>query len=337
MAQPNFWENSKQAKKIVQKLKDEKNVVEPCESIWKELIDLKELIELVEEKDTCSLEELKLDLETLDKRIEKLEFQLLLCGEHDKNNTIVNIHAGAGGAESCDWAGMLFRMYSRWAGSKNYEVKTIDFLPGDGTGVKNATFLVVGNYAYGHLKAERGVHRLVRISPFDTNRRRHTSFASVDVLPDIEEEGEIKILPQDLKIDTYRASGPGGQHVNVTDSAVRITHIQTGIVVQCQNDRSQHKNKAMAMKVLKSKLYELESKERIKKLEELNEQKQEIAWGSQIRSYILHPYTMIKDHRTNLEVGNASAVLDGDIDEFIESYLKSEIRRQKTEVRGQRT
>ncbi len=245
-----------------------------------------------------------------------------LSAEHDKNNAIVAIHAGAGGTESCDWAQMLIRMYTRWAEAKNYNIEVLNILPGEEAGIKNATFLIKGDYAYGYLKAEKGVHRLVRISPFDSNKRRHTSFVLIEVMPEVEDI-DVVVDDKDLKIDTYRSSGAGGQHVNVTDSAIRITHLPSGTVVECQNERSQHKNKAIAMKILRAKLYELEKQKREEKIDQMRV-KGDIGWGYQIRSYVLHPYTMVKDHRTNLEVGNAQGVLDGNIDGFIEAFLKKQ-------------
>ena len=258
------------------------------------------------------------------KEVEEIEFRHMLNGEHDINSAFVNINAGAGGTEAQDWVEMLLRMYLRWTEKKNFKTEIIEILTGDEAGIKNVTFSVVGDYSYGYLKAEVGIHRLVRISPFDAGKRRHTSFASVFVYPDIEDEIVVEIDESDLRIDTFRSSGAGGQHVNKTDSAVRITHLPTGIVAQCQNERSQHKNKAMAMKVLKARLYEHQQKEQAKKMEELHSTKKQIAWGSQIRSYIMQPYRMVKDHRTNKEVGNVEAVLNGDIDEFIKKYLISQ-------------
>ncbi len=251
------------------------------------------------------------------------ELKLMLGSEQDSMNAIMTIHAGAGGTEAQDWAEMLLRMYLRWSERKGFSTTIIDYQPGDEAGVKSVSLTIEGEYAYGYAKAEIGIHRLVRISPFDSGARRHTSFASVFVYPEVDDEITIEIDDNDLRIDTYRSTGAGGQHVNKTDSAVRITHLPTGIVVQCQNERSQHKNKAMAMKFLKSRLYEIEIQEQKKKIDELNKTKKEIAWGSQIRSYILHPYKLVKDHRTNLETGNPNRVLDGDIDDFIEAYLLS--------------
>ena len=273
------------------------------------------------------IEDLLKDSETLNQDIESLEFKVFLSAENDIKPAILSIHAGAGGTEACDWVTMLLRMYTRWAEKKGYTIETVDFLPGEETGIKNITTIISGDYAYGYLKNEIGVHRLVRISPFDANRRRHTSFASVDVIPEMEEEIEIDIEENDLKIDTFRAGGPGGQHVNVTDSAVRITHLPSGIVVQCQSERSQYKNKQTALKVLKSRLYESYQQERLKKLEEGWDEKKDIAWGSQIRSYILQPYCLVKDHRTGLEAGNVQAVMDGEIDPFIFAELKRQKKK----------
>lgn len=262
------------------------------------------------------------DAKGLQQEMKKLEFKCLLGGEVDRCSAILSVNAGAGGTESCDWTSMILRMYLRWAEEHGHAVEIIDQLPGEEAGIKNATIIIRGPYVYGYLKAEVGVHRLVRISPFDSNKRRHTSFASVDVLPDVDKDINIEINEGDLKIDTYRASGAGGQHVNVTDSAVRITHIPTGTVVQCQKERSQHKNKSTAMKVLRAKLYERERREKEEKIMQAHGNKKKIEWGSQIRSYVLHPYKMVKDHRTAEETSSADKVLDGDLDGFIEAYLK---------------
>ena len=268
-------------------------------------------------------DEVEGNLAALIKDVEDSEFRHMLQGEHDINSAFVSINAGAGGTEAQDWVEMLLRMYLRWAEKKGFTTDIIEILAGDEAGIKNVTFSVVGDYSYGYLKAEAGIHRLVRISPYDAGKRRHTSFASVFLYPDIEDEIVVDIAESDLRIDTYRASGAGGQHVNKTDSAVRITHLPTGIVAQCQNERSQHKNKDMAMKVLKARLYELQQEEQSKKIEELHSNKKQIAWGSQIRSYVMQPYRLVKDHRTNTETGNVDAVLDGDIDPFITAYLIS--------------
>jgi len=278
------------------------------------------LLELTEEGENVDQEIIQ-SLDSFEKDFEEANLQTLFFEEDDIRNAILTIHPGAGGTESQDWAQMLLRMYMRYAERKDYKAEILDYLPGEEAGLKSVTVRVQGDYAYGHLSQESGVHRLVRISPFDANKRRHTSFAAVFVYPEVEEDIEVEINPEDLRIDTFRASGRGGQHVNVTDSAVRITHIPTGIVVQCQNERSQHKNKASAMKVLKAKLYELEKKAKLEKLEKLEDAKSEIAWGNQIRSYVLHPYRMIKDLRTGEETGDTERILDGEIDEFIKSNL----------------
>ena len=322
MANPDFWSNMDKAQEISKELKGFKNIVGLWHNMNNEIIDLKELLSITAEVDSESIKQLENDIDKLQSSLNKLEIARLLGGEHDKNNAIVSIHAGAGGTESCDWAQMLLRMYLRWAENKGYSSQMVDLQPGEEVGIKSATLMFKGEYVYGYLKAERGVHRLVRISPFDSNKRRHTSFASVDAIPEITEEIDIEINPSDLRIDTYRSSGAGGQHVNVTDSAVRITHIPSNIIVQCQNERSQHQNKATALKILKAKLYEQEREKHEQELAKHYGGKNEIAWGSQIRSYVLHPYNMIKDHRTNEETSNTTAVLDGDIDVFIEAFLK---------------
>jgi peptide chain release factor 2 len=324
MIKPGFWENQKEATKVVSELKGLKSTLSPWQQVKARYQELKEISQIIKDTDKDLGQELNAGLEDLLKQLAHLEFQALLNERFDRNNAILSINAGAGGTEACDWAQMLFRMYSRWAQSyKGYKVKTLDALFGEESGIKNITFLIEGDYAYGFLKSERGVHRLVRISPFDANKRRHTSFASVDVIPEVEEDMDIRIEEKDLRIETFRSSGPGGQHMQMTDSAVRITHIPSGLVAQCQNDRSQYKNKQAALKILKSRLYEMERK---KKEQQLQKQfagaKQKIEWGSQIRSYIMHPYTMVKDHRSNYESGNVGAVLDGDLDAFIEAYLK---------------
>jgi len=263
-------------------------------------------------------------VQQIEGQVGDFELSRLLGGEHDAGNAIVEIHPGAGGLEAQDWAEMLLRMYLRWCERRGFRVELLEHQPGEGAGLKSATFTVTGPYAYGYAKAEAGIHRLVRISPFDANARRHTSFASVFVFPDIEEDIEVEIREEDLRVDTYRSSGAGGQHVNKTDSAVRLTHLPTGIVVACQNERSQHKNKSMAMKILRARLYELEKRRQEEKMAELTKGKTDIGFGHQIRSYVLHPYRMVKDHRTNTEVGNADAVLDGDLDAFIDAYLRQQ-------------
>lgn len=322
MARPNFWDDNKKANEIISSLKGLKSIVEPYIDIEKQVQDLEGLVGIIEETDEKSIQHLKEDLVRLDGMLRGLEFKTLLGEEVDKAGAILSINSGAGGTEACDWAAMLLRMYSKWAASKDFKVQQIDFLSGEEAGLKNVMIIIRGDYAYGYLKGESGVHRLVRISPFDSNKRRHTSFASVDVIPEIADDIKIDIKEADLKIDTYRAGGAGGQHVNKTDSAVRITHIPTGIIVQCQNERSQHKNKSVAMKILAARLYDLERKKKEAEIAKQYAAKQKIEWGSQIRSYVLHPYSMVKDHRTEHEMGNASGALDGDIDEFIEAYLK---------------
>lgn len=312
----------------IKELQREKNklleILTPFEALSEKVNYLNEAIVIAqsEEEGEILLQELEREFNQVNRKIEELEISLLLSGEHDKSNAIVSIHPGAGGTESQDWAQMLMRMYLRWAEKRGYKVQIIDLQAGEEAGIKDVTFTVEGPFAYGYLKAEAGVHRLVRISPFDANKRRHTSFAAVHVCPEIEDNVQVEIKEDDLRIDTFRASGAGGQHVNKVSSAVRIVHIPTGITVTCQSERSQHRNRELAMKILRSKLYSLIEKEKEEKLKALTGDKKNIAWGSQIRSYILHPYRMIKDHRTDLEVFNVDQVLDGDIDVFIESYLK---------------
>jgi len=318
MTSSDFWKNPHLSSKIMEEFKSLKKEVEEIKEMEKRVKEIEELAEL---EDISLEEEIKKELQKLEKEIEKIRLRTLFSEEFDKNNAIVEINAGAGGTEACDWVAMLFRMYFRWAEDKNFKVRILDELKGEEAGIKNITFLVEGEFAYGLLKAEKGVHRLVRISPFDANRRRHTSFASVNVLPEIVDE-KIEINPDDLKIETFRASGHGGQHVNRTDSAVRITHIPTGIVVSCQNERSQYQNRQTALKILQAKLYALYEEEKKKKMEELGGEKKKIEWGSQIRSYILHPYLLVKDHRTQVESYSAYEILDGKIDEFIYQYLK---------------
>jgi len=325
IAGPDFWNDAAQARKVTKERKAVESVLTTWERLEKNLEDCDVLLELAaeDEEDEDLESELKRHIEQLETSIQDLEFKKMLSGENDFNDAIVSINAGAGGTEAQDWANMLLRMYLRWAERKDFSTNIIDILAGEEAGIKNVTFTVSGDYASGFLKAEIGIHRLVRISPFDAGARRHTSFASVFVYPDIEDDIEIDVDEKDLRIDTYRSSGAGGQHVNKTDSAVRITHKPSGIVVQCQNERSQHMNRATAMKILKARLYELEMEEREKELGKLHESKKQIAWGNQIRSYVLQPYRMVKDHRTGSEMGNVDAVLDGQIDTFIEAYLMS--------------
>ncbi len=317
-----FWADPSAAQKILKEQRALKEVVDQLEGLRREVEDLTVLLELLkEEGDQESLREMEISLRSLEERIAALELTTVLAGEYDRGNAILSINPGAGGTESQDWAQMLLRMYLRWTEARGYRAEVIDLLPADEAGIKSATVTVTGPYAYGRLKAEMGVHRLVRISPFDAGRRRHTSFASVFVYPEIDEEIEVTIDEKDLRIDTFRSSGAGGQHVNVTDSAVRITHLPTGIVVSCQNERSQHKNRAMAMKVLRARLYDHYRREQDKEMAKLEGEKKDIAWGSQIRSYVLAPYQLVKDHRTGLETGNVEKVLDGDLDPFIDAYL----------------
>ncbi|NPV53637.1 MAG: peptide chain release factor 2 [Firmicutes bacterium] len=323
MGGPGFWDDPESAQKVLQSASSLKASVETWEKVNAHAEDLGVLLELgIEEGDESVGEEVEEGLKDLARQVERLELSTLLGGEYDGNNAILAIHPGAGGTESQDWASMLLRMYLRWAERQGYKTEIVDFLPGEEAGVKSVTVLISGRNAYGYLKAEKGVHRLVRISPFDANARRHTSFASVDVMPEIDDAIDIDIKPEDLKIDTFRAGGAGGQYVNKTESAIRITHIPTGIVVQCQNERSQHSNRLMAMKILRAKLFEHYREEENKKLAELRGEQREIAWGSQIRSYVFHPYNMVKDHRTGVEVGNIQAVMDGELEVFIEAYLR---------------
>ena len=318
-----FWQDTKQSNKVLAKIKSIKNKVNEYRKIENEIQNLNELTELTNvEPDEEIAKDIIKSTKTLEQEVEKLEIATLLSGKYDANNAIVTIHPGAGGTESQDWAEMLYRMYTRWADKNGYTVTELDYLEGEEAGIKSVTFEIIGEYAYGYMKGEMGVHRLVRISPFDSGGRRHTSFASVEVLPEITDDIEIDINPDDLRIDTYRASGAGGQHINKTSSAVRITHIPTNIVVACQSERSQIQNRETAMRMLKSKLLDLKEKEHKEKIEDLKGEQREIAWGSQIRSYVFCPYTMVKDHRTNYEVGNVEAVMDGKIDDFMESYLK---------------
>ena len=307
---------------MIQELKRLKSQINPFLGLKREQKDLGGLLAITEESDAESLRHLEEESATLAKKIELLEFQKLLSGPTDPNSAILSINAGAGGTESCDWASMLLRMYTRWSEDQGYKVQMVDVLPGEEAGIKNVTLLIEGDFVYGYLKSENGVHRLVRISPFDSNKRRHTSFASVEVIPEVEDDIKIEVKEQDIRVDVFRSSGKGGQGVNTTDSAVRITHLATGIVVQCQNERSQIKNKATAIKVLKSRLFEVEMNKREAAQQQSYSQKQEIAWGSQIRSYVLHPYNMVKDHRTDYETSNATAVLDGKITEFLEAFLR---------------
>ena len=322
ISDPVFWENPEDSQKeLLQRRSQIEESLRRAEELRKSLGDSEVLIELLDEGEEVT-SDLEAELSELDKNLSETELKTLLSGPQDRNDSIVTIHPGAGGTESQDWAEMLLRMYLRWSEGHGYKHEITDYQVGEEAGIKSVTFLVKGEFVYGYLSGEIGVHRLVRISPFDAASRRHTSFASVFVTPEIEEEVDIVVDDKDLRIDTYRSSGAGGQHVNVTDSAVRITHRPSGIVVQCQNERSQHRNKATALKILKSRLYEAEIEKKRKELDQLEEGKADIAWGSQIRSYVLHPYRMVKDHRTQLEIGDVDSVLNGDVDPFISEYLK---------------
>lgn len=322
--QADFWSEPEKARDVLKEKNDLEEVIKSLNGKKETIKELTMLFEMAqEEDDESTLRDIGEDLNELESSVRSDEFKLMLGSEEDAGNAILVIHAGAGGTEAQDWGEMLLRMYLRWAERRNYSTEIIDFQAGDEAGIKSVTMTINGRYSYGYAKAEVGIHRLVRISPFDTGGRRHTSFASVFVYPEISDDVLVELDENDIRIDTYRASGAGGQHVNKTDSAIRITHFPTGIVVQCQNERSQHKNKAMALKVLKSRLYEMKLREKNEMKEEMNKGKKQIAWGSQIRSYVLHPYKMIKDHRTGMEVGNVDRVLDGDIDDLIEAYLMS--------------
>jgi peptide chain release factor 2 len=318
-----FWDDIDNAQRVSQKLKNSKESIKEYEDLKQSIDDLEVMVDLIEEEEEYALlKDIKCNMQKTKKRLDDLKLSTLLNGQYDRNNAILSIHSGAGGLEAQDWAEMLLRMYKRWADRKGFQVDTLDVLPDTEGGIKSVTLLIKGINAYGYLKSEKGVHRLVRISPFDASGRRHTSFASVDVFPDLDESVNIEINPSDLKIDTYRSSGAGGQYVNTTDSAVRITHIPTGVVVQCQNERSQHSNRVTAMRMLSAKLIQLKEEEQKERIEDLQGKYTQIAWGSQIRSYIFHPYSMVKDHRTNLDVGDVDSVMNGNIDMFINEYLK---------------
>ena len=326
--QTDFWSDSSKSSVVLKEIKILKDKLDKYKKVSTLHDDTLVLIDLGnEENDEEIVSEVKQNIKELTKEIEKLEIENLLAGKNDQNNAIITIHPGAGGTEAQDWAEMLYRMYTMWSEKSGYKVEELDYLEGDGAGIKSVTFSVNGANAYGYLKGENGVHRLVRISPFDAGGRRHTSFASVEVIPEIDDNIEIEIDPNDLKVDTYRSSGAGGQHVNKTESAIRITHIPTNIIVSCQTQRSQIQNRETAMKMLMSKLFELKEKENKEKIEDLKGIQREIAWGSQIRSYVFCPYTMVKDHRTNFETGNVQAVMDGELDDFIDAYLKMNMNK----------
>lgn len=332
MQKAGFWDDLARAQKVSADLKNIQNKLSTYYGIRDKVEEIELMLQLIEEEeDEGYISELKsLERETGDE-IEKFRITTLLSGEYDRNNAILTIHAGAGGTEAQDWAEMLMRMYTRWAEKSQFKVQVLDILSDTEAGIKSVTLLIQGEYAYGYLKSEKGVHRLVRISPFDSSNRRHTSFASADIMPELDDDIEIDINPADLKIDTFRSSGAGGQHVNTTDSAVRITHVPTGVVVSCQNERSQHKNKATAMKMLMAKLVEIKETENKEKIEDIQGNYNQIAWGSQIRSYVFHPYNLVKDHRTNAEKGNIQAVMDGDLDLFMNEYLKMKSINNKQE------
>jgi len=326
MTAPDFWDNQNAAQAIINETNALKEMVDQFHNLNESYENLQLTYELVKEEEDEDLQgELVSELKELVSQLNDFELQLLLSEQHDKNNAILELHPGAGGTESQDWGSMLLRMYTRWAEKKGFKVETLDYLPGDEAGIKSVTLLIKGHNAYGYLKAEKGVHRLVRISPFDSSGRRHTSFVSCEVMPEFNEEIDIEIRTEDLKIDTYRASGAGGQHINTTDSAVRITHTPTGIVVTCQTERSQIKNRERAMKMLQAKLYQKRIEEQEAELAEIRGEQKDIGWGSQIRSYVFHPYSMVKDHRTNTEIGNVHAVMDGELDPFIDAFLRSKL------------
>lgn len=320
--QEGFWNDKSTSGKIIKEMNEEKDIVKEFESIETMYFDEEILIDFVDSGEEDFLEELSEKHRNLDHMIDNFDTKMLLDGDYDGNNAIVTIHSGAGGTEACDWADMLYRMFLRWFNSRGFKVTEMDYMAGDSVGVKSVTLLVEGTRAYGYLKGEKGVHRLVRISPFDANKKRHTSFASVDVMPEVDDTVEIVVDSGDIRVDTYRASGAGGQHVNMTDSAVRITHIPSGVVVTCQKERSQLNNRETAMKLLKSKLLEIEMKKKEEELKKIQGEQSEIGWGSQIRSYVFQPYTLVKDHRTGVESGNIKAVMDGDIDSFVNGYLR---------------
>ncbi len=325
--EPDFYNDMESAGVTMQKIKGLRAKISRYYSLKNLWEDLSTLVELaIEEGDESVLDEVKNGYKTLCESLEEMKIETMLSGKYDKNNAIFTLHAGAGGTEAQDWCEMLYRMYTRWAERRGFTVETIDCLDGEDAGIKSVTFLIQGLNAYGYAKAEKGVHRLVRISPFDSAARRHTSFASAEVMPEINDDIEVSINPDDLKVDTYRSSGAGGQHINKPESAIRITHLPTGVVVTCQNERSQHKNRETAMKMLKSKLIEIAEREQKEKIEDLKGVQLDIGWGSQIRSYVFHPYTMVKDHRTSFEVGNIGAVMDGDLDGFINAYLIAKSR-----------
>lgn len=322
MQEAGFWDDTKRAEEVTKKSKVIKDKIESFDKLKSQIDDIEVLKEMMEEDDEESANEIIQTIREIEAKIDDYNMKVLLSGEYDKNNVILTLHVGVGGTDANDWTEMLLRMYTRWCEKQGYNVETLDLIPGDEAGIKSVTLKVTGEYAYGYLKAEKGIHRLVRISPYNSNGKRQTSFASMEVLPELTKEQNIDIKPDDLRIDTYRSGGAGGQHVNTTDSAVRITHIPTGVVVQCQNERSQFANRDTAMEMLKSKLVEIKERAHKEKIEDLTGELKDMGWGSQIRSYVFHPYSMVKDHRTNVETSNVTAVMDGGIDMFINAYLK---------------
>ena len=329
MGEPTFWDNPENAQKITQELNDVKEGVDKYKHILQKFEDMQVLWEMgMEDKDESVLPDVENEIKEINQEMEQLELELLLSGKYDANNAILTLHAGAGGTEAQDWTQMLLRMYGRWAERNGFSVETVDLLPGDEAGVKSVTLMIKGHNAYGYLKSEKGVHRLVRISPFDANSRRHTSFSACDVMPEIDDDVEVDINMADVRVDTYRASGAGGQHINKTDSAVRMTHIPTGIVAQCQSERSQLQNREQCLRLLRARLFELEMQKKEKELAALEGDQQKIEWGSQIRSYVFHPYNLVKDHRTNTETSDTQGVMDGDINRFIEAYLHAKANHQ---------
>ncbi len=321
MQESNFWNDIDKAQEITQKSKRLKDKISKIEGLEKSLEDVEVLKDMIEQDDMDSIKEIISEIKSIEKQVKEFKIEILLSGEYDRNDAILTLHTGVGGSDANDWTYMLLRMYTRWCEKKGYAVKTLEYLPGDEAGVKSVTLSIKGEFAYGYLKAEKGIHRLVRISPFNANGKRQTSFASVEILPELTKNQDIEINPSDLKIDTFRAGGAGGQHVNKTESAVRITHLPTGIVVQCQNERSQFSNRDTAMAMLKSKLIELKERAHKDKIEDLTGELKDMGWGSQIRSYVFHPYSLVKDHRTGVETSNVNGVMDGDIDQFIISFL----------------